>query len=417
MGPKKILEEAIFVLVILGIIALGYFQGLMPVEILGRHFIESFSSLVGFTAFIVLSGILFIKNLTRDESTENIEVPIAALIPTYRDENVMDNSVRSLARSNHDDLTIKIISEPGDDKTIEKAEELEEKYDSVEALLNESGVNTKAAAINHAVEDSDEDVFALFDADQTVDPDFISRASGYLEKHDIVQGRFIPETDGLVESLSYYEYALFGQAFRQIVYALTDFRMAASKSILFTRDAWEKAGGYNEKVVSEDYDFAHRCYRNDVDVKMIHSKAVKEESVHSFRDWWGQRKRWMTGNIQVLHNMIKMLPGNLTNHRIYISIILSIASIGGSLFLISLLPKFVIIIQRGDIWLAAAPALASYLAALPPRIMDYRNGRTDNIGFDFLLLPVTLPIFSLITIKASIEYFITWNGEWFSVEK
>lgn len=416
MRPRKIIEQLIFVAVIAVLLGFGYWQGLVEMNVLGFSMLEAEFSIIGFSVFIFVSSLLFINSLNSKEEEKEFDREIAALVPTYHDAHVLENSVGTLLDSSYDKLTVKIISEPEDVEGVAKAEELAEKHDAVESVVNEKG-NSKAAAINHTIENSDEDVFAVFDADQKVDEDFISTSAGYLNDHDVVQGRFIPETNSLIGSLSYYEYALFGHCFRQIVFLLSKFRMAASKSILFTREAFEKAGKYDENVVTEDYDFAHKCYRNHVDVKMIHSEVTTEESVHNFSDWWGQRKRWMTGNMQVLHKMLGLLPGHLGKRRYYLGVIMSIGSIGGSMFLVGILPKFIILFQQGYYGLMLAPVAGLYLAAIPSRIMDYRKGNANTIGWEAILVPFTLPIFSLITIKAAIEYFISWDGEWFSVDK
>jgi len=54
---------------------------------------------------------------------------------------------------------------------------------------------------------------------------------------------------------------------------------------------------------------------------------------------------------------------------------------------------------------------------LAVQIQDYRQGSIDAFGLTWLAIPLLFPLYSLVAIKAIVEYLFTWEGEWYSVSK
>jgi cellulose synthase/poly-beta-1,6-N-acetylglucosamine synthase-like glycosyltransferase len=407
MGSEWV-ARAVFALATAALIAVGYVTGLGRVPLLGIR--EAVFAMLSFGAFVLVSGVLFARRVGSDPPAPTFETPVTAVVPTYRDAGVLRHSVESLRAADHP-VEVVIVCEPDDEEGIEAATRHAE-HENVTALVNRNP-GTKAGAINDAVARTDGKAYAVLDADQSVPADFFDRVAGRLREADVVQTRFLPRSTGLIESLAYYEYTLFNYCFRQPLYALTSFRMATSKALLFTRGAFERVGGYDPAVVSEDNDFGHRCYLTGEDVELRYDTVVEEESAHSLGDWWGQRKRWMTGNVQVFHR--KLLPRLREGYdapRLYVSLLIGVSSIGGAAFLVSLVPKFLWLAARGRLLVAAVPLLAVYGVAVYAR---RRDGLA--LGWDWLLLPLVLPFFSLITLAALADYLTGFDEEWFAVEK
>lgn len=407
MQRSRRVARVVFVVVVAALAVSGYLTGFGVLPVLGIH--EATFAMLSFGGFILVSGLVFAARLSADESPRSIDEPIAAIVPTFRDANVLHHSVESLLAQDHP-VHVYVVPEPDDDPGKAAAREFAEHTD-VTCLVNPNP-GSKAGAINGVVETATEDYFAVFDADQRADPGFLAAVSGYLGEYDIVQTRFVPRTDGTIESLAYYEFTLFGHAFRQLLYLLTGFRMATSKALIFTRDAIESVGGYDPDVVSEDYDFAHRAYLDEQRVKMLYSHIVTEESVHTLADWWGQRKRWMTGNVQVLVRLLGYLRANPRYHRSYVSLGVGVMSIGGSAFLLSIAPKVLTVSQLGHPEYALFPILATYCVAVYARLKDGLE-----LGWTWLLTPLVLPLFSLITVMAFADYVFDFDGDWYVVHK
>jgi cellulose synthase/poly-beta-1,6-N-acetylglucosamine synthase-like glycosyltransferase len=420
---RRWLDRISFVGVSSGVFLFGYLQGTYPIRLeiafiaLAVVFLQAKLSSVMFTGFISVSSLAYLWSLDRKShpDPETSGDSVTAIVPVYRDAGVLHRSVESLRQADYEDLEICIVCEPDDVASIDRASELAG-YDDVEYLLNTRYTGSKAGAINYAVEETDSDHVAVFDADEEVDPAFVGRAIAQLDDYDIVQGRTVPQPDGFVEELAYYESVLLNYVGRRLLYLFTGFTMAASRSVVMRRSAFERVGGYDTGMLTEDFDFAYACYKKRLAVQEMLVHPSKIEAAHSITDWWGQRKRWMTGYAQVLHKMLATIRP-MRGYRDLTSVAICASTVGGSLLLLSILSKFLVLALVGARGLFALPIATVICATAMLRIYDNRLGNVDDVGLAFVLVPLLLPLYSLTAIKAFVEYLFSWDGGWYSVDK
>ncbi|MFB6150698.1 MAG: glycosyltransferase family 2 protein [Haloarculaceae archaeon] len=385
--------------------------------VLAVGFQEAFLSTLIFSGFVSLSGCLYFVALAVDGGETRTSGPtVAAIVPVYRDAAVLDRSVRSLLASTYEDLDVYVVCEPGDDASIARARELAT-HDRVTCLVNDASPGSKANAINYAAGRTDGALLGVFDADEVVHPSFVAAAVARLDGDaDLVQGRTVPEPTGLVESLAYSESVILSYVSRRLVYLLTGFRLAASRAVVMDREALDAIGGYDPTMVTEDFDFAYRCYAERLTVSEDLRHPSRIEAAHTWRDWWGQRKRWMTGYAQVLHALgDRAFPP--ADHRDVLSVGICASTLLGSLLALSLFSKFVTVLLWGPDWLFLVPLVAVTLVTLLVRAADVALGVADDLGFVWLLAPLVFPLYSLAAIKAVLEYLFSWEGEWYHVVK
>lgn len=418
-----IAERMGFAVVTAGLLVLGFVQGFtqlaFQIDLFGllitAVFLNAAVSSLMFTGFFLVSAVLFAAHLRRRPDAGDGSRPLTAIIPAYRDGDALHRSVESLLNASYDELDVVVVCEEDDGKTREVAERFAGE-DNVSVTVNDTSPGTKAGAINHVVESSDAERFAVFDADQLVDPDFLSTAVPMLDRYDVVQGRSVPEPGGLVESFAYYESVLFSYTARQLLQVFTGFRMAGSRAVVFTRDAFDAVGGYEPGMLTEDYYFAHDCYREGLRVGQVSQPATRIEAAHTLKDWWGQRKRWMIGYFQTFHRLARELPGNLSRRGV-LSVGIAASSILGSLLMLTLVSKFLILFLLDAGTISTLPVLTVVGIAAGTRAHDALRGDVQGLGISWLLTPLIFPFFGLITVKALLEYVFTWEGEWYRVEK
>jgi cellulose synthase/poly-beta-1,6-N-acetylglucosamine synthase-like glycosyltransferase len=256
----------------------------------------------------------------------------------------------------------------------------------------------------------------VFDADERVDPKFLPAAVGKLDAADVVQGRTVPEPTGIVESVAYYESLVLDEVARRFLYLLTDFRMAASRAVVMDRAAFRESGGYHTEMLTEDFEFAYRCYRNGLTVTELLTYPSKIEAAHSLPDWWGQRKRWMTGYAQVLHKLLATIRP-LTDYRNPTSAVICAGTAVGSLLMLTMLPKFAVLFLAGANTLSVLPFAAAIFATGTVRLHDWRSGAVDRLGWAWTVVPVVFPLYSLTAIKAVLEYVFAADTGWYHVRK
>jgi len=455
-----------FAAVVAAVLTLGYVKGAVVITLPVPPAVASDPVVVpqAVVACLSISGLFCCSALvlfgqlaqsTTDEPLPSEGESVAAVVPVHRDATALHRSVESLLASSYEDLHVYVVAEPGDDASIRRAREYATD-DRVTVLVNTRYSGSKAGAINYAAEETDEERLAVFDADERVHPQFVASAVAKLDDCDVVQGRTVPEPDGVVETVAYYESVLLGDLSKRLLTTVTEFTMAASRSIVLRRAAFERVGGYDPAMLTEDYDFAFRCYEAGLDVREQLACASTIEGAHTATDWWGQRKRWMTGYAQVLHGLLvdcsrpdggsgpdpdlqsgrvpttradggdpvrtgwtDRVERRLRNYRTLLSPLICGASVVGNLFLLSLLSKAVVLVQFGALAWLALPAATLASVALALRVHDARVGRLagNGVGVGWLLAPVVLPLYGLVAVKATVEYPLSWDGEWYSVAK
>jgi cellulose synthase/poly-beta-1,6-N-acetylglucosamine synthase-like glycosyltransferase len=414
-----------FVLLAAGVLLFGYQAGFVLMEVrldlviavLAIGVLQAEFAVLSFAGFILSSAVVFVGWSVRSCPYDPLDDAgsVTAIVPVYRDAGVLERSVESLRNSNYTDVDVLIVCEPDDAPTIEKAKELATRA-GVDYLINTEKAGSKAGAINYAVSQTDGEYIAVHDADEIVHENFLSLAVAKLQQADVVQGRTVPEPDGFMESLAYYESILLSYVSRRILYVFTDFKMAASRAVVIRREALESIGGYDEDMLTEDFYFAYQCYRNRLDVAELLDAPSRIDAAHNIKDWWGQRKRWMTGYAQVLHRLIGTIRP-VTDYRNLFSVAIGASTVVGSLLMLTILSKFAVLIVAGSGALFVAPMLAIMGVTLSIHWHDYSRGLVSRPTYVWLLVPLLLPIYSLSAIKAVFEYIFSWRGEWYRVSK
>lgn len=417
MEKLEVLEYFLMFLIAGGFLAQSFVGGLDPVQVTFDLFfvageiatLNAVYITIGLTLFFVLTTVLLTaeiyswREIPRVDSGPNV----AALVPVYQDAEVLEHSVASLNDSDYQDLEIYVVCEPEDDETIEKAESLD-----CEVLMN-SRPGSKAEAINTAVDRIDADYYAIFDADEFVNTGFIPKGVGYMEQgFDAFQGRRIPITGGLAENFAYCERALYHAMYELM--ELTGFCFVKSSSTIVTEELLDKVGGY-EDVITEDTDFTYKCNHADVKVKSDRRVTNTMESPHSFRDFWGQRKRWSMGFVQLMH---KSLIGEYASNKSFRGLrgtLRAVTGVFGPVLFLAFFAKLLLLFILGAeiIFLTAITVVA-----LPALILSFR----DRKEVEFIHVYSLLSFFTGITmafmrIKSVFEYILSWDGEWFRIQK
>ncbi|WP_049922838.1 glycosyltransferase [Halopiger djelfimassiliensis] len=380
-------------------------------------FLEAVSAIAVFTGFVAVTGLLLVREVwSSRESLEQVTAGprLTAVVPVYRDHEVMDVSIESLCESAYENLEIVIVPEPDDEPTLQRTRELAAAHDRVEYTLN-GQPGSKAGAINHAVRETDAEYVAVFDADEWIAPEFLPTAMGeLLDGTDVFQGRRVPRPTGVVETVAYCERIVFHASYKLV--ELFGFTNCRSSSTVFTRETFERVGGYDD-MLTEDLDFAHACYREGLEVRQARHCTNTMEAPHTWTDLWGQRKRWRVGQIEVLHATVLELLRGQAGRRGLISIGRMCSSLFGSLFTLALVSKLLVLLILGieSAFLVPCVFLLGTIGIVAWR--DGKDGRIDGLCWSVALAPLLYPAFGVLTLKSLLEYLLSWDGSWYRVQK
>lgn len=380
------------------------------------HFFEGLISVGLFSVVIAVTGLIFIVDVWRGTEIDDLPTsgpPVQAIIPAYRDANVVDESVTSLLESDYDPLRIAVVVEPDDEATLARAEELADRHESVECVVSDDP-GSKATAINCAVRRSPADYFVVFDADERASEEFVPIAMNALQgETDVFQGRRVPRPTGAIETLAYCERIVVQAGY--LIGELVGFTHCQSSATGFTRDAIESVGGYAD-VLTEDIYFSHQCYQADLTVTQNRCCTSTMEAPHTLQDLWAQRKRWRIGHVQVAHLRIReaFKDGFGLGDAVTVGRAVGTVIAGAALVILAVHVLFLFLVDTGAA-LVPFTTIFGMIGGIWAR--DTQAGRIGLPSWSFLLSPLVYLGHGVLTVKALLEYLLTWEGEWYQVSK
>ncbi|APW99425.1 glycosyl transferase family 2 [Halobiforma lacisalsi AJ5] len=424
-GPlRRIVERIGYLSTVVLVLSIGGYRGVQT-EIVAFDLrwlavriitIDAVTATLLFSLLVTVSGVMLAREVYREVDSDDrlLDGPrVAAVVPAYRDADVVGESVETLLESNYRNLEIVVVGEPGDEATLSAAQEYT-RYPNVRVLENRCP-GSKARAINDAVDRLETDYFATFDVDERIDPDFIPRAMYDLVERDVdvFQARRVPRVTGPVEALAYCERLLFHAGYKLV--EPLGFTYCRSSSSAFTREAFRAVDGLDD-LLTEDIDFAHKCYREGLTVHQSRNLTNEMEAPHTLRDLWHQRKRWRLGHIEVFVKAVTGgydrggLRGKLSTMRI-------VTSLAASVFLVAFTAKVAVLFMADLETFFLLPFAAIAVTVLPVLVRDYRTGHVAELSPGLALVPLVYPGFGLLTIRCAYEYVLSWDGEWYRVDK
>ncbi|MBR3889625.1 glycosyltransferase family 2 protein [bacterium] len=233
---------------------------------------------------------------------ENFKPFISIMIPAHNEEAVITTTVENIRKSDYPNYEIILIDDRSEDNTYSVIRDLADKYENVKCMRREDGAFPgKSAVLNDALPLTKGEAILVFDADATVDPDFISKLVPNLEPEDVgaVQARkVIRNADtNLLTKCQNNEYTLdtYLQVGRDAVKGAVELR---GNGELIKRKALEDIGGWNNYTITDDLDMATRLHIKGWDVRYCLDAKVYEEGVRYIVPLFRQRRRWLEGTIR-----------------------------------------------------------------------------------------------------------------------
>jgi cellulose synthase/poly-beta-1,6-N-acetylglucosamine synthase-like glycosyltransferase len=341
--------------------------------------------------------------------------PVEAIVPVYRDADVMHRAVEALLDAEYEPLAVTLVVEPDDPASRERAHELAE-HDAVSVLVNEANPGSKAGALNAAIEAGDAPVVALFDADQRPHAKLIPHAVAALADADIARVRSLPDpSEGVLESMVYYEYLFLYFLPQKLVKVVLGMAFAGTRSVLIERSVFDAVGTFEPDHLAEDLDFTHRINRAGVDIEELLYFPTLEAPAHTWRDWWGQRLRWMRGQVDVSASFL-VEPRELLTRSGLASGITLVGTLVAGVLLTLTLPKLLVTGLDRPVAVGVG-LLGIYGVALSTRAIDDRSAGLSGVGLGWLLLPLAFTLFGVVIVRVVLGFSLGLEGEWYSVEK
>ena len=233
---------------------------------------------------------------------EDYKPMVSIMIPAHNEESVITNTIENIMNIDYDNFEVIVIDDRSTDNTSSVIKDLEMKYHNLKALVRpEDAFPGKSAVLNDAMKIAQGEAFLVFDADATVEPDFLKKLIPHLEPKDVgaVQARKVirNKNTNLLTRCQNNEYTFDThlQAGRDSVKGAVELR---GNGELLKREAVEDIGGWNNYTIVDDLDMSTRLHIKGWDVRFCPDAIVYEEGIIYLWPLFRQRRRWLEGTIR-----------------------------------------------------------------------------------------------------------------------
>ena len=227
---------------------------------------------------------------------------VTIMIPAHNEESVIAFTVENILKMEYPHFEVIVIDDRSTDNTASIIKDLEAKHQNVKALIREPNVLPgKSAVLNDAFKLAKGDAILVFDADATVEADFLNKLVPKLEPADVgaVQARKIIRNKDVnfLTRCQNNEYTLdtYLQVGRDAVKGAVELR---GNGELIKRQALEDIDGWNNYTITDDLDMSTRLHIKGWDVRFCPEAHVYEEGIVSLKPLFRQRRRWLEGTIR-----------------------------------------------------------------------------------------------------------------------
>lgn len=233
---------------------------------------------------------------------ENFKPFVTVMIPAHNEESVITNTVENILKMDYPNFEVIVIDDRSSDNTASVIKDLEAKHEQVRALIREKDAFPgKSAVLNDALKMAHGEAVLVFDADATVESDFLNKLVPNLEPADVgaVQARKIirnKDVNFLTRCQNNeYTFDTYLQVSRDAIKGAVELR---GNGELIKRQALEDIDGWNNYTITDDLDMSTRLHIKGWDVRFCPDACVYEEGIVYVFPLFRQRRRWLEGTIR-----------------------------------------------------------------------------------------------------------------------
>ena len=223
--------------------------------------------------------------------------PVSIVVPAYNEAVGIEAAVRSLARSEYDDLEIVVIDDGSDDGTADIVQGLALPNVRVVRQPNQG----KAAALNTGIATATHDVLVMVDGDTVFQPDTVRWLVQPFQDARVgaVSGNTkVGNRRGLLGRWQHLEYVVGFNLDRRMYDLLLCMPTVPGAIGAFRREALVAVGGVSTDTLAEDTDLTMAVNRAGFRVVYEQRALAWTEAPSTLNALWRQRYRWCYGTLQ-----------------------------------------------------------------------------------------------------------------------
>ncbi len=288
------------------------------IDILSLYAIFAIWGLMLINVVLSIGGFIYYIQVNHTDGRIKLkEYPmVSIMVPAHNESIVIRKTVQALLALDYpkDKYEIIVINDNSSDDSAGVLKKIQEKNPDRKLIVintdNVSGGKGKSNALNIGFSVSSGSVIAIYDADNTPEPDALTLLVENLMSDDklgAVIGKFRTRNRNAslmtrfvnIETLAY---QCMNQAGRWFFFKLCTI---PGTNFVMRRSIIESIGGWDTKALSEDTEISFRIYRMGYKIKLMPLAVTWEQEPQLLRIWLKQRTRWAKGNIYVLKENFK----------------------------------------------------------------------------------------------------------------
>ncbi|MDN3028670.1 bifunctional polysaccharide deacetylase/glycosyltransferase family 2 protein [Streptomyces sp. S.PB5] len=264
-------------------------------------------AVIGFLVFarfglmLLLSGAHARRTRRRDfvwGPNAPVTEPVSVLVPAYNEAKCIENTVRSLMRSEHP-IEVIVIDDGSSDGTARLVEGLGLPNVRVIRQLNAG----KPAALNRGLANARHDLIVMMDGDTVFEPATVRELVQPFADPRVgaVAGNAkVGNKDTLIGAWQHIEYVMGFNLDRRMYDVLQCMPTIPGAVGAFRRSALERVGGMSDDTLAEDTDITMAMHRDGWRVVYAEKARAWTEAPESVQQLWSQRYRWSYGTMQAI---------------------------------------------------------------------------------------------------------------------
>jgi len=260
--------------------------------------------------YFLITGLYAFQRNPKKIKNYNKKHKFAIVVAARNEENVIGNLIDSLKKQKYPKENYDIFVVPNNctDNTKEISIKHGAKIIECEKVVKSKG-DVLEYTLNLLNKKHKYDAFIIFDADNIVHPNFISRMNDTLcSGYELAQGfrdSKNPSDSWICGSYSLYYWG------QNIFFNKARMNIDASASINGTgfmiKSNIIEEMGFKTVTMTEDIEFTAQCAINNKKIAFVNDAITYDEQPLNFKTSWKQRMRWTTGTYQCLFTYFKPL--------------------------------------------------------------------------------------------------------------